>query len=194
MTETKKLLIAGLGNPGKEYANTRHNIGFMVVDELARLLNTEFNKVQSNAMITTVQHPAGKIVLAKPRTFMNLSGQAVAALLRYYRVELENFLVIYDDVDLDFEVLRIKPDGSSSGQKGMQSVIQSLGTDQFPRLRVGVGRPPGRMPTPAYVLRPFTSQEEETLPFVIRKAADAALKFITSDIDTVMNIYNQKPS
>lgn len=194
MTETKKLLIAGLGNPGKEYANTRHNIGFMVVDELARLLNTEFNKVQSNAMITTVQHPAGKIVLAKPRTFMNLSGQAVGALLRYYRVALEDFLVIYDDVDLDFEVLRIKPDGSSSGQKGMQSVIQSLGTDHFPRLRVGVGRPPGRMPTPAYVLRPFTNQEEEALPFVIRRAADAALKFITSDIDTVMNIYNQKPS
>lgn len=194
MTESKKFLIAGLGNPGKEYIDTRHNIGFMVVDQLARDLKTEFSKMQSNAMIATVLHPAGKIILAKPRTFMNLSGQAVSALARYYHIELENLLVIHDDVDLEFEVIRIKPEGSSAGQKGMESIIQSLGTDQFPRLRVGIGRPPGRLPTPAYVLRPFTSQEQEVLPFIIQNAADAARAFITGDIETVMNKYNQKPS
>ncbi|MCB2179999.1 aminoacyl-tRNA hydrolase [bacterium] len=194
MAESKKFLIAGLGNPGKEYVDTRHNIGFMVVDQLARNLNIEFSKMQSNAMIATTQHPAGKVILAKPRTFMNLSGQAVSALFRFYHVELENLLVIHDDVDLEFEVVRVKPEGSSAGQKGMESIIQSLGTDQFPRLRVGVGRPPGRMPTPAYVLRPFTKQEQEVLPFIIQKAADAAKAFITDDIETVMNKYNQKPS
>lgn len=194
MTESKKFLIAGLGNPGKEYIDTRHNIGFMVVDQLARDLKTEFSKMQSNAMIATVLHPAGKVILAKPRTFMNLSGQAVSALARYYHIELENLLVIHDDVDLEFEVIRIRPEGSSAGQKGMESIIQSLGTDQFPRLRVGIGRPPGRLPTPAYVLRPFTSQEQEVLPFIIQNAADAARAFITGDIETVMNKYNQKPS
>lgn len=194
MTESKKFLIAGLGNPGKEYIDTRHNIGFMVVDQLAHDLKTEFSKMQSNAMIATVLHPAGKIILAKPRTFMNLSGQAVSALARYYHIELENLLVIHDDVDLEFEVIRIRPEGSSAGQKGMESIIQSLGTDQFPRLRVGIGRPPGRLPTPAYVLRPFTSQEQEVLPFIIQNAADAARAFITGDIETVMNKYNQKPS
>lgn len=193
MTESKKFLIAGLGNPGKDYTDTRHNVGFMVLDQLAHDLNTEFSKMQSNAMIATVQHPAGKIILAKPRTFMNLSGQAVSALVRFYRVEFENLLIIHDDVDLDFEVIRIKPEGSSAGQKGMESIIQSLGTDQIPRLRVGIGRPPGRLPTPAYVLRPFTSQEAEALPFIIQKAAEAAKAFITEDIESVMNKYNQKP-
>jgi len=193
MTETKKFLIAGLGNPGKEYANTRHNMGFMVVDEVARILHGEFNKMQSNALVCTIQHPAGKLILAKPRTFMNLSGQAVGALARYYRVDFDNLLVVYDDVDLEFEVIRIKPEGSSSGQKGMESIMENLGTTKIPRLRVGVGRPPGRLPTPAYVLRPFTPQEEEALPFVIQRAAEAVIAFITKDIDSVMNKYNQKP-
>ena len=185
-------LITGLGNPGKQYAETRHNIGFMVVDHLAKKLGVEFSRMQSNAMVTKARHLDHRLILAKPRTYMNNSGQAVGALVRFYKVPLENVLVIYDDADLDFEVLRIRPDGSSSGQKGMNSVITSLGTDKIPRLRVGIGRPPGRMPTPDYVLRPFSSEEKTVLPFITERAVDAVLDFIENDISSAMNKYNQK--
>lgn len=193
MLNLKKFLITGLGNPGKEYASTRHNIGFMVVDHLARILNTEFRRMQSKAMVTTANQDSNKIILAKPRTFMNNSGQVVGALVRFYKIPLGNLLVIYDDVDLEFETIRIKPEGSSSGQQGMESIIRTLGTNQFPRLRIGIGRPPGRMPTPKYVLRPFSDEEQEALPFVIERASKAALAFICEDIETVMNEFNQKP-
>ena len=186
-------LIAGLGNPGKEYAETRHNIGFMVVDEIASRLGIEFSRMQSKAMVTDGRYKGHKVILVKPRTFMNNSGQAVSALVRFYKIPLDNLLVVYDDVDLDFEVLRMRPNGTSSGQKGMQSIIQQLGTEEFPRLRVGIGRPPGKMPTPAYVLQKFGNQEQDILPFVLRKAADAALTFIDEDIITAMNNFNQKP-
>ena len=185
-------LIAGLGNPGKQYTDTRHNIGFVVVDHLAQRLGVEFSRMQSNAMVTKARYLDHRLILAKPRTFMNNSGQAVGALVRFYKVPLENVLVVYDDADLDFEMLRIRQEGSSSGQKGMNSVINSLGTDKIPRLRVGIGRPPGRMPTPDYVLRPFSSDEQEVLPFIIDRAVDAVLEFIEHDILSAMNKYNQK--
>ncbi len=186
-------LIAGLGNPGKEYAETRHNIGFMAVDEIASRLGIEFSRMQSKAMVTDGRYKGHKVILVKPRTFMNNSGQAVSALVRFYKIPLDNLLVVYDDVDLDFEVLRMRPNGTSSGQKGMQSIIQQLGTEEFPRLRVGIGRPAGKMPTPAYVLQKFGNQEQDILPFVLRKAADAALTFIDEGIITAMNNFNQKP-
>lgn len=193
MTEDKKVfLIAGLGNPGKQYTETRHNIGFMVLDQLAKHLGAEFRRMQSQAMVTQTQYQNHKLILAKPRTFMNNSGQAVGALARFYKVPFENMLVIYDDADLDFEVLRIRPEGSSSGQKGMASIIQSLGTDQIPRLRIGIGRPPGRMETPAYVLLPFSKEEKTVLPFILERAVDAVLEFIRNDIHMAMNKYNQK--
>lgn len=193
MTEDKKVfLIAGLGNPGKQYTETRHNIGFMVLDMLAKHLGAEFRRMQSQAMVTQTQYQDHKLILAKPRTFMNNSGQAVGALARFYKVPFENMLVIYDDADLDFEVLRIRPEGSSSGQKGMASIIQSLGTDQIPRLRIGIGRPPGRMETPAYVLLPFSKEEKTVLPFILERAVDAVLEFIRNDIHMAMNKYNQK--
>ena len=185
-------LIAGLGNPGKQYTDTRHNIGFVVVDHLAQRLGVEFSRMQSNAMVTKARYLDHRLILAKPRTFMNNSGQAVGALVRFYKVPIENVLVVYDDADLDFEMLRIRQEGSSSGQKGMNSVINSLGTDKIPRLRVGIGRPPGRMPTPDYVLRPFSSDEQEVLPFIIDRAVDAVLEFIEHDILSAMNKYNQK--
>jgi len=193
MTDTGKIfLIAGLGNPGKQYAETRHNIGFIVVDQLAEKLGVEFRRMQSNAMVTKARYQDHRLILAKPRTYMNNSGQAVGALARFYKVPMENVLVIYDDADLDFEVLRLRPDGSSSGQKGMNSVINSLGTDKIPRLRIGIGRPPGRMPTPDYVLRPFSPEEQSVLPFITDRAVDAVLDFIENDIYSAMNKYNQK--
>ena len=193
MIEKNKIfLIAGLGNPGKQYAETRHNIGFMIVDQLAKQLGVEFRRMQSKAMVTQAQHNGHRLILAKPRTFMNNSGQAVGALARFYKVPFENILVIYDDADLDFNVIRLRPDGSSSGQKGMESVIQLLGTDQIPRLRIGIGRPPGRMETPAYVLLPFSGEEKEVLNFIIDRAVDAIFEFIQNGIDSAMNKFNQK--
>ena len=194
MQENKRFLIAGLGNPGKKYAATRHNIGFKVVDQIAETLDTEFRRMQSNAMVTSSQYLSNKVILIKPRTFMNNSGQAVSALVRFYKIELKNLLVIYDDADLDFETIRLKPEGSSSGQQGMESIIKSLGTDKIPRLRIGIGRPPGRMPTPNYVLQPFTNEEQEALPFLIERARNAALMFMAEDIESTMNQYNQKPA
>ena len=190
--DEKSFLIAGLGNPGKQYAETRHNIGFVVVDHLAKRLGVEFRRMQSNAMVTKARYLDHRLILAKPRTYMNNSGQAIGALVRFYKIPLENVLVIYDDADLDFEMLRIRQEGSSSGQKGMNSVINSLGTDKIPRMRVGIGRPPGRMPTPDYVLRPFSNEEQGVLPFIIDRAVDAVLEFIENDIFSAMNKYNQK--
>lgn len=190
--ENKIFLIAGLGNPGKQYAETRHNIGFMVLDQLAKKLGTEFRRMQSKAMVTQSQYAGHRLILAKPRTFMNNSGQAIGALARFYKVPFENILVIYDDADLDFDVIRLRPDGSSSGQKGMESVIQLLGTDQIPRLRIGIGRPPGKMETPAYVLLPFSIEEKEVLPFIINRSVEAVFEFIQNDIDAAMNKFNQK--
>lgn len=193
MTDEKKTyLIAGLGNPGKEYAETRHNIGFMVLDQLAKELSIEFRRMQSKAMVTQAHYSGQRLILAKPRTFMNNSGQAVGALARFYKIPHNQIIVIYDDADLDFEIIRLRPEGSSSGQRGMASVIQALGTDQIPRLRIGIGRPPGRMETPAYVLLPFTAEEKNVLHFILARAIEAVLEFIQNDIHSAMNKYNQK--
>jgi len=190
--DAKSFLIAGLGNPGKQYADNRHNIGFMVLDQLAERLGVEFRRMQSNAMMTKAKYLDHTLILAKPRTFMNRSGQAIGALTRFYKVPYENIMIIYDDADLDFEVIRLRPYGSSSGQKGMDSVLKSLGTEKIPRLRIGIGRPPGKMETPDFVLRPFSQDEKIVLPFVLDRAVEAVLEFIQKDIESAMNKFNPK--
>jgi PTH1 family peptidyl-tRNA hydrolase len=192
-SDNNTIMIAGLGNPGKEYADSRHNIGFMVVNKLSEKLGEEFSRLQNKAFVTKAEYQGKKLILVKPQTYMNNSGQAVSALIRFYKLPLENLLVVYDDVDLDFEMLRMRASGSSSGQKGMNSIIRQLGSEEIPRLRVGVGRPPGRMPTPKYVLQRFSKEQEEALPFVIDRAVDAALDFVTLGIIEAMNRHNQKP-
>ena len=193
MTSTAKtFLIAGLGNPGKEYADTRHNIGFMAVNEIAQKLGVKFSRMQSKAMVTKAKHKENSIILAKPRSYMNNSGQPVSALTRFYKIPTENILVIYDDVDLDFGVIRVRPDGSSGGHKGMQSIIQSLGTNQIARIRVGIGRPPGKMETPAFVLRRFSKHEVDYLPEMIDTAAKAALEYTINGVVSAMNNFNAK--
>ena len=192
--DTTTFMIAGLGNPGKEYAQTRHNIGFMVVDQIAKKLGVEFTRLQNKAFVTKSEYQNSKVILVKPQTFMNNSGHAVSSLIRFYKLPLENLLVIFDDADLEYETLRLRPNGSSSGQQGMNSIIQQLGSDQFARLRVGLGRPPGRMPTPKYVLQRFSTEQQEALPFVIDRASDAALMFISEGVLAAMNRYNQKPA
>ncbi|MEN8241656.1 MAG: aminoacyl-tRNA hydrolase [Chloroflexota bacterium] len=187
-------MIAGLGNPGKQYADTRHNVGFMVIDTIARKLGVEFTRLKNKSFVTPASYQGKKLILVKPQTFMNNSGHAVSALMRFYKLPLENLLVIYDDADLDFEMLRMRPNGSSSGQKGMNSIIQQLGSNEIARLRIGIGRPPGRMPTPKYVLQRFSREQEDALPFVLERATDAVFTFTAEGILPAMNRFNQKPT
>jgi PTH1 family peptidyl-tRNA hydrolase len=190
----KPFLIVGLGNPGREYRNNRHNIGFMVLDQLAGKLDTSFSKMKMNALMTAVRYKGYRIILLKPQTYMNLSGKAVSSFVRFYKLPLENLLVVYDDVDLPFQTLRMRPDGGDAGQKGVRSIIQELGTKDFPRLRVGINRPPGRMSVSSYVLLNFSDQEAEPLPFLLDQAADAILAFVDLGLNQAMTTYNQSPS
>jgi len=190
----KPFLIVGLGNPGREYRNNRHNIGFMVLDQLAGKMDTSFSKMKMNALMTAVRYKGHRIILLKPQTFMNLSGKAAASFIRFYKLPLENLLVVYDDVDLPFQTLRMRPNGGDAGQKGVRSIIKELGTKDFPRLRIGINRPPGRMSVSSYVLLNFSDQEVETLPFVLDQAADAILAFVELGLNQAMTTYNQSPS
>jgi len=184
-------LIVGLGNPGKQYRENRHNIGFMVVDKLAERLGLTFSRVQYKSLVTDGRYQGKKIILAKPQTYMNNSGQSVGALARFYKLPLANLLVAYDDVDLPFETIRMKQFGGSSGQKGMKSIIQQLNTEEFPRLRLGIDRPPGRMSTPSYVLQNFSEAHAEDLAIFLERAADAALMFTNEGIEAAMTRYNR---
>jgi len=184
-------LIIGLGNPGREYMYTRHNIGFLTIDELATRLSIKISHVKNKALIGSGQNNQKKITLAKPQTYMNLSGQSVVSLIKYYKLPVENTLIIHDDLDLPFGTLRMRPSGSAGGQKCIHSVIQLLGTDQIPRLRMGIGRPPGRMNPVNYVLQRFSTYEEEMLCDVIDRACLACQSFMDSGIETTMNRFNQ---
>ncbi len=190
---SKPYLIVGLGNPGREYRSSRHNVGFMVLDQLAEEFDTSFTRVRMNALMTAVRWKGERLILIKPQTFMNLSGQPVSSFLRFYKLPLENMLVVYDDVDLPFESLRLKPNGGDAGQKGVGSIIQKLGTKEFPRLRVGIGRPPGRTPVSDYVLQDFSRDEKDNLPFVLGQAALAAQHVIEYGLNAAMTRFNQQP-
>ena len=183
-------LIVGLGNPGREYAETRHNAGFMVVDAVSKETGISLSRVKSKAIIGNGHYQGCKLILAKPQTFMNLSGQAVGALANFYKVLHENIMVIHDDMDIPLGTLRIRKTGGPGGQKGVKSIIERLGTQEFMRLRFGIGRPPGRMDPKAYVLEKFLSQEKEEFEFTLIRAKDAVLTFVTDGIEKAMNQYN----
>ena len=187
---SNNFLIVGLGNPGREYLYTRHNIGFMVVDKLAVDLGVKLTKVQNKALITIALVPTGRVVIAKPQTFMNLSGNAVSSLMHFYKVPFTNLLTIHDDIDLPLGALRIRPGGGSAGQRGLASIIEKLGTQDFPRLRVGVGRPPGQMDAAAYVLRDFDKSDQPWMERVIAEASKAAQQFYSEGLQKTMNTYN----
>jgi peptidyl-tRNA hydrolase, PTH1 family len=189
-SSTRTVLIAGLGNPGREYRGNRHNVGFMVVDQLCEKLNVRLSRVQSKALIGSGLMDDCKIILAKPQTFMNNSGQAVAALARFYKISLEQMLVVHDDLDLPFGTLRMRPGGGPGGQKGLASIIQHLGTQEFPRLRIGIGRPPGRMDAAAYVLQDFSQSDQEEIQIVLKKATEAVEVFLKSGLEQAMNQFN----
>jgi PTH1 family peptidyl-tRNA hydrolase len=184
------ILIVGLGNPGREYKDTRHNLGFMLVDRLTVRLDARGMKVQSKAIVISAQYQERKLILAKPQTFMNLSGQAVQGLLRFYKLPVENMMVVEDDLDLPFCTIRIRPGGGPGGQRGMGNIIQQLGTENFPRLRIGIDRPPGRMQPAAYVLQEFSAKELLAVSETLDRAADAALTFATEGLNAAMNKFN----
>jgi len=183
-------LIVGLGNPGLAYRHNRHNVGFMVADALADKLEIPLKRVKFKAQIGNGKLEDIPIIIAKPLTFMNNSGEAVAPLVRYFKVPLERLLVIHDDMDLPLGTLRMRPSGGSAGHNGMLSIFDKLGTNAIPRLRVGIGRPPGRMDPADYVLQDFPKGDEELLKMVIAQACEAALAFITTGLEKAMNTYN----
>ncbi|HET9589346.1 MAG TPA: aminoacyl-tRNA hydrolase [Anaerolineales bacterium] len=190
MTPENSYLLIGLGNPGREYRDSRHNAGFMLIDWIAVRLSARGMKVQSKAIVMDTTYEGRKLILAKPQTYMNLSGQSVQGLVRFYKLPLTNVLIAHDDLDIPFGTIRIRPKGGPGGQGGMASTIAQLGTKDFPRLRIGIGRPPGRMDPAAYVLQDFTRQELKALPEIMDRAADAALEFVVNGLDKAMNKYN----
>jgi PTH1 family peptidyl-tRNA hydrolase len=186
-------LIVGLGNPGLQYAPNRHNVGFHCVGRLATDLGVTFDKRQKKARVALGTLGERRIILAKPQTFMNESGLAVAPLARFYQVPLEHLLVVYDDLDLPLGTLRLRPEGGSSGHKGMRSIIEHLGTQSFPRLRFGIGRPPGRMDPAAYVLQDFSADEEPLQEETVARAATAIQTWLREGIEVAMERCNRHP-
>ena len=189
-------LIVGLGNPGREYRETRHNVGFMVADELARRHHLTWAMAPGQVPETFVAKRFGEPawMLAKPLTYMNRSGEAVAALTRYYDIAPSDLLVVVDEAALPFTRLRARARGSAGGHNGLKSVIAGLGSTEFPRLRLGVGRGDGRRDLADHVLAKFESGERAELETFITRAADAAELFAVADIDKVMSTYNPDPT
>jgi PTH1 family peptidyl-tRNA hydrolase len=183
-------LIIGFGNPGREYIHNRHNIGFMLIDRIAVRLNAQGMKLQSKAIVISTLYEGRKVILAKPQTYMNLSGQSVQGLMHFYKLPPENLLVSHDDLDLSFGTIRIRPDGGPGGQRGMADTIERLGTKEFPRLRLGIGRPPGRMDPKDYVLQDFSKEDQKYLPEILDRAADAAIEFVMRGLNSAMNKFN----
>jgi PTH1 family peptidyl-tRNA hydrolase len=188
--ENKSYLIVGLGNPGREYRETRHNAGYMVIDRLCADFDIRLSRLQSRALVGSGVWKGYKVILAKPQTFMNLSGQAVASLIRFYKLPLDHLLVIHDDLDLGVGTLRMRPGGGSAGQKGLASIIQQLGTEEFPRLRIGIGHPPGQMDTADYVLGNFYGSEKDLIATLLDRAVEAVEDFILNGLEHAMNQFN----
>jgi PTH1 family peptidyl-tRNA hydrolase len=182
-------LIVGLGNPGAQYKGTRHNIGFAVIDEIARRAAVGFESAPAEAVIAKWRRPEGGALLAKPLTFMNLSGQAVGEIARYFKVDLPDVLIVVDEVQLPLGRLRARARGSAGGHNGLKSVIAHLG-DDFSRLRIGVGRGEQQRDLADHVLSRFEKEEAAEVERMTTRAADAAEMFITSGIEAVMNAFN----
>ena len=181
-------LIVGLGNPGRAYAGNRHNVGFQCVDYFARKHRIAISERKARAKIGIGEVDEKRVVLAKPRTFMNLSGQAVSRLMRQFNLPVEDLVVICDDMDLPLGRVRIRQRGGSAGHKGMESIIDSLGSQDFPRIRVGIGRPDGD--EVSYVLSDFTAEEKDMVREAVAEVADALYCIFTEGIEAAMNRYN----
>ncbi len=183
-------LIIGLGNPGKQYEHTRHNIGFDVIDALAEKWGTPLNQMKFNGMYASAHRPEGKVMLVKPLTYMNLSGECVRPMMDYFDIEMEDIIVIYDDLDLDVGKLRLRQKGSAGGHNGIKSLIQHLGTQEFNRIRVGISRPPAPMKVADYVLSKFSKEEQGIVDDAVKKSCDAVEAALSQKFLDVMNKFN----
>lgn len=184
-------LIAGLGNPTKQYEHTRHNAGFDCIDILADMLGIRVNRLRNRALVGKGSAGGEQVILAKPQTFMNLSGQSVAPLMNYYKVDIRHLIVIYDDTDLEVGRIRIRKSGSSGGHNGMKDIIRMTGTQEFLRVRVGIGHRPEYMEMPDYVLARPAGEERKLLDEALKKAAEAVKDILENGADHAMNIFNQ---
>ncbi len=183
-------LIVGLGNPGPEYAGNRHNVGFMCADLLATQIGTTFKRDRSRAMAASGRLRGVPVTLAKPLSFMNLSGGAVASLRAFYKLPTERILVLHDELDLPFGTIRLKLGGGDNGHNGLRSVTAALGTRDYHRVRIGIGRPPGRMDAADFVLRNFSAAERKELPEILGRSADAVETLLTRGLVAAQNQYN----
>lgn len=190
MIEDLPLLIVGLGNPGRDYKENRHNVGFMLIDRLSVRWDARNMKIQSKSIVISTRWEGRKLLLAKPQTYMNLAGTSVQGLVKFYKLPLENILVAHDDLDLPFGALRIRPGGGPGGQRGVEDIINRLGTQDYARLRVGIDRPPGRMDPANYVLQDFPSKDLIALSQVLDRAADAVQAWILDGLNAAMNKFN----
>ncbi|MGQ9568689.1 MAG: aminoacyl-tRNA hydrolase [Anaerolineae bacterium] len=190
--ERRPRLVVGLGNPGPEYVRNRHNVGFLCLDRLAERHGISPWRRKHHALVAEGLVAGHPVVLAKPQTFMNLSGQAVRPLMRHYGVALADLLVVHDDLDLDLGVLRLRRQGSSAGHKGVQHIIDTLGSREFPRLRIGVGRPAHGDPVD-YVLSDFTLDESIVIDRALDRAVEAIVAWLERGIEAAMNAFNAAP-
>jgi PTH1 family peptidyl-tRNA hydrolase len=190
----ERWIIVGLGNPGPEYAGNRHNAGQMVLDLLAGRIGARFKAHRTRNDIAEGRVSGQPVTLARPRSYMNLSGGPVAALLGFYKLSPERLVVIHDELDVSFGVVRLKLGGGDNGHNGLRSITSSLGTRDYYRARFGIGRPPGRMDPAAFVLKDFSAQERKELPFALDRAADAVEALITKGLAEAQNEYHQDPA
>jgi len=187
-------IITGLGNVGNEYDKTRHNVGFDTVNYLAEKFDVKLNKLKFNSVYGEMSINGEKVLLVKPVTYMNRSGLAVSEILNYYKVPVENLIVIYDDIDIPVGTLRIRPNGSAGTHNGMRSIINSIKNENFPRVRIGIGRNPD-MDLADYVLQRFSKDDREKVEDIIKSAGDACIEIIKVSFESAMQKYNiKKPS
>ncbi|MFP7300262.1 aminoacyl-tRNA hydrolase [Neobacillus niacini] len=184
-------LIVGLGNPGKQYEKTRHNIGFEVIDELSDSLSIPLNQSKFKGLYGMGFHKGEKVILLKPLTYMNLSGEAIRGVMDYYQIELEDLVIIYDDLDLPAGKIRLRQKGSAGGHNGIKSTVAHLGTQEFNRIRIGIDRPRNGMKVPDYVLGRFQEDESGLVKEAVQKSAEACKTWLEKPFIQVMNEFNQ---
>ena len=185
-------LIVGLGNPGDKYRYTKHNVGFMVLDYFASAHNISISRIKHKALLGEGLIGQEKVVLAKPQTYMNLSGESVQELMNWYKADISRLIVVYDDIDLAVGRIRIRPEGSSGTHNGMKSIIYMLNTDKFPRVRVGIGKQPEHMDLGDYVLSRFSDEEIPLMEEAVKRSALAIEEIIKKDLNSAMNKYNRE--
>ena len=187
-----RYLIAGLGNPGSDYENTRHNIGFCAAERAAERLGVKIGKKKFRSLCTEAMRSDDKLLIIKPQTFMNASGEALREARQFYGIDLERIIVIYDELDLPLGNVRVKRAGGSAGHNGIKSIIESLGSGEFPRVRIGIGRPYGKKEARDHVLSGFSRDERETAAEMVEVAVDAVFEIISGGVDSAMNRFNSR--